>query len=109
MKYPSKIKKILESTSNELFVSDASIWEISIKISIGKFKFRSDPKKSIATGFDLLGASDLLIHKNHIYRLMELPYHHKDPFDRILAAQALEENLNFLTTDLIFKKYKVKM
>ena len=106
---PLKIRKVLESTSTDLFVSDVSIWEISIKVSIEKLKFTSEPKKTIERGFDLLGASDLLIQKSHIYRLMKLPFHHKDPFDRLLASQALEEDLIFLTTDTVFKKYKVRL
>ncbi|ABZ92962.1 Conserved hypothetical protein [Leptospira biflexa serovar Patoc strain 'Patoc 1 (Ames)'] len=106
---PPKIRKVLESFESELFVSDVSVWEMIIKASIKKLKFKSDIKQVITKGYDVLGANDLLIQKSHIFRSMTLPFHHKDPFDRLLASQALEEDLLFLTTDVIFKKYKVKV
>jgi len=94
---------------SELFISDVSVWEIAIKASIQKINFKSDAKQIIFKGFELLGANDLVIQKSHIFRLLSLPFHHKDPFDRLLASQALEEDLYFLTTDTIFRKYKVKI
>ncbi|TGL58545.1 type II toxin-antitoxin system VapC family toxin [Leptospira ognonensis] len=106
---PPKIRKVLESFESELYVSDVSVWEMIIKASIQKLKFKSDIKQVITTGYDVLGANDLLIQKSHIFRSMTLPFHHKDPFDRLLASQALEEDFFFLTTDVIFKKYKVKV
>lgn len=105
---PAKIRKVLESNSSDLFVSDVSIWKIAIKVSINKLKFKTDPKQLITKGFEMLGLTDLLIQKSHIYLLMTLPLHHNDPFDRLLVSQALDEDMIVLTIDSFFKKYKVK-
>jgi len=98
---------LLEDESNELFLSHASLWEITIKHSIGKLQFLNGLKKTMELGIETLGLQMMPIRSNHIYRVSELPFHHNDPFDRLLAAQCLEEKISIVTTDPIFKKYKV--
>jgi PIN domain nuclease of toxin-antitoxin system len=98
---------LLEDESNELLLSQASLWEITIKHSIGKLQFEDGLKKTMEQGIEKLDLQMMPIRSNHIYRVSELPFHHNDPFDRLLAAQCLEEKISIITTDPIFKKYKV--
>lgn len=103
----SKAIQLLEDESNELLLSLVSLWEISIKQSIGKLQFVDNLKKTIELGIDKLELQIVPIRSNHIYKLSELPFHHNDPFDRLLAAQCLEEKITIISTDRIFKKYKI--
>ena len=84
---------LLEDESNELFLSQASLWEITIKHSIGKLQFVDGLKKTMDQGIEKLDLQMMPIRSNHIYRVSELPFHHNDPFDRLLAAQCLEEKI----------------
>jgi PIN domain nuclease of toxin-antitoxin system len=101
---PSKLtvatRKQIEGA--EVFVSAASIWEISIKSALGKLE--ADPKEVLAAispaGFSLLPISG-----EHAARVRELPPHHKDPFDRMLVAQASVEPLILLTNDDALRPY----
>lgn len=84
-----------------LFVSSASIAEMSIKLSIGKLKLPGTPIELCA----LLGAKELPISWDHAQRLTSLPMLHRDPFDRLLIAQAMAENLTLITSDAQIKQY----
>jgi PIN domain nuclease of toxin-antitoxin system len=87
----------------------ASVWEIQIKIQIGKFSFPkplSDIIKEQQTVNDL---QILPITAEHIYALENLPFHHKDPFDRMLIAQATTENYTIVTDDANFSAYTVNL
>ena len=98
-----KAREIILS-ADEVIVSAASIWEIAIKTKIGKLE--GDPAEfveAIATS----GFRELKISGVHSAKVHELPLHHRDPFDRILIAQALEENLTILTHDHAFVSYDV--
>jgi PIN domain nuclease of toxin-antitoxin system len=89
-------------------VSLASIWEIAIKHSIGKLRLQGDLPETLrnihALGFDLLP-----IEQEHILALASLPHHHRDPFDRMLIAQAKHEGMHLLTADPHFKFYDVPL
>ncbi|WP_157014336.1 type II toxin-antitoxin system VapC family toxin [Mesorhizobium xinjiangense] len=81
----------------------ASIWEIAIEVARGKLKTVDNVGQSLlASGFDILP-----IALDHIEGLHELPDHHRDPFDRMLIAQAFHEGLTVLTSDPAFKKYDI--
>jgi PIN domain nuclease of toxin-antitoxin system len=98
----SEIKRIIKE-ADQVLVSTASIWEISIKKSIGKIKFKNNLRNSIvASGIDILD-----INAEHAEYIEKLPYIHKDPFDRMIISQAICENLKIVTTDKIFSKYGV--
>ncbi|MEQ1602411.1 MAG: type II toxin-antitoxin system VapC family toxin [Methylophilaceae bacterium] len=95
----------IEARSNTIFVSAMSIAELMIKSSIGKLQVDFDPNQLVnESGFELLafGARDALW-------LKELPFHHKDPFDRMLIAQALENKYTLMTEDPMFKLYGCKL
>lgn len=84
----------------------ASVWEIGIKTSIGKLQLRG--KLTEVASFLIESDIGLLpISSEHIVRLQALPFHHRDPFDRLLIAQAFTEHLTLLTRDGVFKKYEV--
>ena len=102
-----KARSAIGGARNECFVSVASGWEIAIKVSLGKLRIdgaldRFLPEQLAANGFRAL-AIDL----KHAARVATLPFHHRDPFDRLLVAQALEEDLAMVTADPVFAKYGV--
>jgi PIN domain nuclease of toxin-antitoxin system len=102
-------KQLLESTDHIAFFSIASLWEMSIKMSLGKL----EPKRVITHFIDehlvAKGIQVLPIQAKHLDQLSLLSLHHRDPFDRLLIAQAMTENMPILTNDDIFKKYDVAL
>lgn len=102
-------KAVIEDSDNEIFVSIVSAWEIAIKRSLNRDK---TPLCSVTEFFDEVAASgfDLITLEPHHVRPVEtLPYHHKDPFDRLLIATAMAEDMTFLTADENAPKYGVKL
>lgn len=101
------IKKIIENTENEIFLSIASIWEIAIKMHLKKLILN----KSIEEVIDLVttnGFEFLPILPKHIITLTTLDFFHRDPFDRMIIAQGLSEKIQIVSKDEIFDKYGVK-
>ncbi len=94
---------IMETETNELFVSAASTWEISIKRSQGKLQIDANIHEVIRQE----GFLELPIRNLHGELAGRLPPHHKDPFDRMLVAQASQEGMMLLTHDTVFEKYDV--
>ncbi len=91
--------------SNVVFVSHASLWELRIKESIGKIKLPKTFYRDLhPAGFELLP-----IHLNHIETFGKLPLHHRDPFDRMLIAQAQVDQLILVTRDETLAKYSIKI
>ncbi len=107
-KLSNKVRTIYLNPENEMIVSIASIWEIAIKLSNGKLEINSSFEEF--TQNDILGndINILPIKLAHLYTLVELPFHHKDPFDRLIISQSKEGNIPILSVDNIFNKYKVK-
>lgn len=104
---PSKIKDELENIENTIILSIASLWEMTIKMSLDKLKISCDIEEMIEkvykNGFEILP-----ILPNHIIKLSSLNYIHRDPFDRIIIAQGLSEDLTIVTSDAIFKEYGIR-
>lgn len=101
-----KLETTIIDTSNKCFLSIASLWEIAIKSSLGKLELKGDFAE--ITGFLIENDIDILpITFHHLQQLMQLPFHHRDPFDRILIAQASTENLFVVTKDNLFLDYNV--
>lgn len=101
-------RQLIAAAQNEIFVSIASLWEIAIKISIGKLAMAkpiSDVIKQITTQ----NIEILPISTDHILKVSSLPFHHRDPFDRIIIAQSQVENLPIITDDADFANYNVKI
>src|SRR4051812_33921264 len=97
---PKARKLIAEAT--EIYVSAASIWEIAIKRRLGKIE--AEPSELVAA-IDASGFYSLPITARHAALVETLPQHHRDPFDRILVAQALVEPLRLLTVDKALQEY----
>jgi PIN domain nuclease of toxin-antitoxin system len=83
----------------------ASLWEIITKVQIGKLPLPASPTKYLPRHIAALGAQLLPIEAAHVLRLEALPLHHRDPFDRLLVAQSLEENLPLLSCDELLAPY----
>jgi PIN domain nuclease of toxin-antitoxin system len=94
--------------ANDCFVSFASFWEIGIKVSLGKLKLPGIFDRYLAEQMSLNGFEQLEISFRHIARVSSLLFHHRDPFDRLLAAQALEEDLAIVSRDPAFKAYGIE-
>ena len=88
--------------AGEVFVSAASIWEIAIKVNIGKLE--GDPDEFVEA-IEESGFRELMISAKHAAKVHELPLYHRDPFDRLLIAQALTEPMRFLTADSMLEQY----
>jgi PIN domain nuclease of toxin-antitoxin system len=98
----SKAAKALILEASEVYVSAASIWEIAIKAKLGKID--ADPQR-MAQAITESGFSELPITAQHAAGVERLPEHHKDPFDRLLVAQALAEPLRLVSSDSQLAKY----
>ena len=90
---------MLTDPTNELYLSSASVFEMATKVSIGKLKLASGVEAVVASASDRGNILPLPVTFRHCYRLGALPLHDRDPFDRLLVAQAAEEDLNLLTDD----------
>jgi len=97
----------IESVDNEIAVSIASIWEMAIKTGLGKLK-PSKPLSVITEDVQRFGVVILPILPAHALAVEKLPMHHRDPFDRMLVAQAMAENLVLVTRDPAFEPYPVR-
>ncbi|MCC6617059.1 MAG: type II toxin-antitoxin system VapC family toxin [Anaerolineae bacterium] len=98
---------ICKDPANTLFLSIASIWEIQIKISLGKLRLPRALPEIIQWQQQNNLVQLLPVMPSHIYALDSLPDHHRDPFDRMLIAQARVEDLPILTHDQQFSKYPI--
>ena len=96
-----KARQIMLGAS-EIFVSAASIWEIAIKVRIGKLEGNPD---EFVEAIEESGFRELMISSRHAAKVHELPLYHRDPFDRLLIAQALAEPMKFLTADSMLEQY----
>jgi PIN domain nuclease of toxin-antitoxin system len=94
----------LKDEDNEVFFSVATIWEVSIKAALNKPGFPADPS-ALRRGLLRIGFIELPIASEHVIAVSRLPHHHRDPFDRLLVAQAQVEGLTLMTTDKKLAQY----
>lgn len=104
----SKVSSLLSSTSNKIFLSTASAWEIQIKLQLGKLRLNISPVELIKNQITINGLQILPIDLEHIWKLAVLEHHHRDPFDRILIAQSISEVMPILSIDKVFDLYPVQ-
>lgn len=95
----------LADETNEVLFSVASVWEMGIKVALGKLPLPESIDSYISSRMVQLGARSLEISVNHALRAAALPLHHRDPFDRMLIAQAQLENLTLVSADAMFRQY----
>lgn len=104
----SKAKKLFLAKENDFYLSIASIWEMAIKVSIGKLKLPQSVNGFVLNQLQQNSISILNIEFRHVASIENFPFHHRDPFDRLLISQALEEKIPILSSDTIFDSYQVK-
>jgi len=99
-----KARALIEKDEHELFFSSASLWEIVIKRNLGRDDFKVDAR-ILRRGLLDNGYSELPIASEHVVAIDGLPQYHKDPFDRVLVAQAIVEGITLLTSDETVARY----
>jgi len=97
-------RSLIDNAENELLFSAASVWEVAIKRGLGRNDFQVDPRL-LRRGLLDNGYGELPIVSDHVVAIESLPPIHKDPFDRILVAQATVEGITLLTTDSLVAQY----
>ena len=109
---PEKLNRqattVLSSGSSEVYLSAASSWEIAIKFALRTLRLPSPPSQFIPDALRILSIRSLEISHFHAIAAGVLPRHHRDPFDRMLVAQASSEEMVILTADKVFAKYDVQ-
>lgn len=109
---PSKLNKaalaLLRSKRSDVYLSSVTSWEVAIKYSIGRLRLPSPPRKFITQVLAEFGYASLEVQHIHAASVAELPHHHKDPFDRLLVAQARVEGMVLLTADQSLERYEVQ-
>ena len=100
-------RKLIEDVANQKFLSVVSLWEIAIKSSLGKLILSAPFETLIPQQLSLNGFELLNIEVNHTAVVATLPFHHRDPFDRLLIAQAMVEKIPIVSIDAAFDAYPV--
>ena len=95
--------------SNELVLSVSSLWEMAIKISLGKLELLRPFEQLIREQLRENSIDILPIELEHLSKVIDIPFHHRDPFDRLIIAQAVTEDIPVISSDTIFKKYTVEV
>jgi PIN domain nuclease of toxin-antitoxin system len=100
---------LLTNGEAKLYLSAASAWEVTIKAKLGKFTLTDPPDTYVPKRLSAQGIQSLSITQQHSLKVYDLPGHHRDPFDRLIIAQAIVEQMTILTADRAFAKYDVEI
>ena len=106
-RFSATARRLLEDRQHALYLSAASAWEIAIKHALGKLRLPEPPASYVPARVAALGVLSLPIDHQHALHVASLPPHHRDPFDRMLVAQAQIEELPIMTADPVFSGYAV--
>lgn len=101
---PKKTRLLLESPDHDVLFSAASLWELAIKVGAGRLA-PGVPLDEVPAAAEAMGFVELPVRGAHAVRLATLPPHHRDPFDRLLIAQAMSEPARLLTVDTVMRQY----
>lgn len=104
-----KAKKLISDPANEIYISSASIWEMSIKCKLGKLEIKDYSEEFLKKQIIDNSFSFLPISLQHAFRIYELTIFHKDPFDHMLIVQTQIENCAIITKDKLFENYDIKI
>ena len=99
----------LKDEANELVLSVVSVWEMQIKVQLGKLKLSMPLEELVATQVETNDIRILPVELAHVLALSALPFHHKDPFDRLLIAQSIQEDVTLVSADPEFPAYPVRL
>jgi PIN domain nuclease of toxin-antitoxin system len=105
----SHARRLIEDPGNQRYLSVASVWEITIKSSLGRLTVPTPPSVLIRDHIWSNAIALLAVMPEHFDLLHSLPYHHKDPFDRLMIAQAMHEGMVLITQDQAFSAYNVQV
>ena len=108
-RFSDRTRSILEAAETDLLLSAASAWEIAVKHARGKLKLPVPPREYVETRLQHTRTLPLSVTHVHALRSAELPRHHRDPFDRLLVAQAQIEGLRIVTADPQIRRYDVEI
>lgn len=100
-------REFIEDVQNDVFLSVASLWEMAIKVSLGRLRFGPPFEVFISQQMSINHVGLLNITVSHAARVADLPFYHRDPFDRLLIAQALTEGMPIVSLDPAFDAYGV--
>jgi len=103
-----RARAAIGDAGNACFFSAASCWEMAVKISIGKLEIAGTVERFVPHHLSVNGIQELPVEIRHAAGVARLPFHHRDPFDRLLACQAIEEDLAIVSADRIFRRYGLK-
>lgn len=106
-KLSDKARQFIDNPSNEKFLSVVSLWEIAIKVSLGKLALGKSFEKLFPEQLHFNRIQILDITVDSLTKLTTLPFHHRDPFDRLIIAQALVEGLPIIGADAAFDAYGI--
>jgi len=106
-KLSERVRKLLPQA--DTWFSVASLWEILVKAQVGKIALPRPTGPFVMSKLQLNGVRILHVTPDHVLRVESLPDHHRDPFDRMLIAQSLEEHLPVVTADRVFARYPVEL
>jgi len=110
---PEKLSKtaleVCQNVDNQLYLSMASVWEMQIKVQLGKLDLRIPLAEMLKVQQQDNDLKVLSITLEHIYQLQSLPFHHNDPFDRLIIAQNSLENMTLVSADGKFKNYDISV
>jgi PIN domain nuclease of toxin-antitoxin system len=107
-KLSPRARGLIEDQGNAKLVSVASLWEMGLKMSLGRLDLAQPFEELIPRQMELNGFGLLPVRIPHIAKVLSLPFHHRDPFDRMIAAQCVTEDLSLVSLDSVFDKYSVR-
>lgn len=105
---PPKVHELLADGRTRILVSVATTWELTLKVSAGRLRLPREPKVRLAEYLGDFASEVLAIEQRHVDVLPELPTIHADPFDRMLVAQALVEDVDLVTGDEVLQSYPIR-
>jgi PIN domain nuclease of toxin-antitoxin system len=107
-KLSATARELIEDSANQPFLSAASLWEMAIKLSLGRLHLGRPFEDLIPEQMRLNGIQLLGIELEHVTPVTTLPFHHRDPFDRLLVAQAMVEQMTIVSADPAFDAYPIE-
>lgn len=107
-KLSKNARLLIEDLSNEKFVNVASLWEIAIKVSLGKMILTDTYENAVLNQISANGFKNLSVKDAHLSTLIKLPFYHRDPFDRLLISQATVEKFAIVSIDTAFDSYNIQ-
>ncbi len=102
-----RARGLIEDHKNVKLISVASLWEMGIKISLGRLSLAQPFEELIPRQIQVNGFGLLPLRIPHIAKVIALPFHHRDPFDRVLVGQCMAEDLSLVSADPAFDKYSI--